>query len=99
MDISEKALSSCFTLHMDYPCESLHLTTAVKQLSCAAAIYMDISIEQDHPNELDMKICELFSFTYYGYLQPPPRILQTQDEILLANLPPNWQFICGEQVD
>ena len=99
MDISEKALSSCFTLHMDYLCKSLHLTTGIKQISCAAAIYMDISMEQDHPNELDIKICELCSFTYYEYLQPPPKILQTQDEILLANLPPNWQLICDEQVD
>ena len=73
MDISEKALSSCFTLHMDYLCESLHLTTGIKQLSCAAAIYMDISMEQDHPNELDIKIHELCSFTYYEYLQPPPK--------------------------
>ena len=58
MAISEKALS-CFTLHMDYLCESLHLTTGIQQLSCAAAIYMDISMEQGHPNELDIKIREL----------------------------------------
>ena len=98
MDISEKALSSCFTLHIDYLCESLHLTIGIKQLSCAAAIYMDISMEQDHPNVLDIKIHELYSFTYYKYLQPPPKIFQTQDEILLANLPLNWQLICDEQV-
>ena len=71
MDISEKALSSFFTLQMDYLCESLHLTTGIKQLSCAAAIYMDISMEQDHPNELDIKIHELCSSTNYEYLQSP----------------------------
>ena len=45
---------------------------------------MDISMEQDHPNELDIKIHELCSFTYYEYLQPPPKILQAQDKISLA---------------
>ena len=68
MDMSEKVnlkrQSSCFTLHMDYPCKSLHLTTGIKQLSCAAAIFIDISMEQDHPNELDIKIYKLCSFTY-----------------------------------
>ena len=84
---------------MDYLCESLHLTTDIEHHSCAAAIYLDISLEHGHPNNLDVHIRNLCSFTYYELLVPPPRVLQTQDEILLANLPPNWQLICDEQVD
>ena len=99
MDISQKALASCFTLHMDYLCESPHLTMDIKHLSCDAAIYLDISLENSHPNNLDVHIRNLCSFTYYESLIPPPKVLQTQDEILLANLPPNWPLICGEQVD
>ena len=30
---------------------------------------------------------------------PPPAVLETQDEILLANLPPKWQLVCDNQID
>ena len=30
---------------------------------------------------------------------PPPAVLETQDEILLANLPPTWQLVCDNQID
>ena len=30
---------------------------------------------------------------------PPPAVLETQDEILLANLPPTWQLLCDNQID
>ena len=41
-------------------------------------------------------MCE---FTYYEHFIPPPAILETQDEILLANLPPKWQLVCDNQID
>ena len=39
------------------------------------------------------------SFTYYEHFTPPPAVLETQDEILLANLPPKWQLVCDNQID
>ena len=41
MDITDSALESCSTYHMDHLCENLHVTTDVKELNCAIAIYMD----------------------------------------------------------
>ena len=33
------------------------------------------------------------------HFTPPPAVLETQDEILLANLPPKWQLVCDNQID
>ena len=41
MDVTDAALESCSTYHMDHLCENLHVTTDVKELNCAIAIYMD----------------------------------------------------------
>ena len=41
-------------------------------------------------------MCE---FTYYEHITPPTAVLETQDEILLANLCPKWQLVCDNQID
>ena len=61
-------------------------------LSCAAALFQIKSPD----NVVVHEVCQI---TYYEYLQPPPAILETQDEILLANLPPTWQLVCDNQID
>ena len=43
--------------------------------------------------------CEICSILYYEHLQPPPMALETQDEILLSNLPPTWQLVCDNEID
>ena len=101
MDITDAALDSCRTYHMDHLCENLHLTTDVNELNCAIAIYMD-SVETSnlppaHIRNIIKKTCK---FTYHEVLYPTPTTLQTQDEILLANFPTdNWQLICDETTD
>ena len=47
----------------------------------------------------DSLICSICEFTYYKHFTPPPAVLETQDEILLANLPPKWQLVCDNQID
>lgn len=91
IDLTQHQLDSCLQLHMDHLCPNLRLTASTNVLSCAAAIF------QTHPNdELIRKLCD---FTYHEHLQPAPAILETQDEILLANLPPTWQLLCDNQID
>ena len=41
MDVTDAASDSCNTYHMDHLCENLHVTTDVKELKCAIAIYMN----------------------------------------------------------
>ena len=60
-------------------------------LSCAAAVF------QTTPD--DSLICSICQFTYYEHFTPPPAVLETQDKILLANLPPKWQLVCDNQID
>ena len=101
MDITDAALDSCHTYHMDHLCENLHLTTDVQELNCAIAIYMDSvetsNLKPDHIRTIIRKTCK---FTYHEVLYPTPTTLQTQDEILLANFPThNWQLICDETTD
>ena len=92
MEVNQKQLDSCLQLHMDYLCANLRLTASTKVLSCAAALFQ-IKFPD---NVVFHEVCQI---TYYEYLQPPPAILETQDEILLANLPPTWQLVCDNQID
>ena len=78
-------------MHTDYLCPNLRLTASTHVLSCAAAVF------QTTPD--DSLICSICQFTYYEHFTPPPVILETQDEILLANLPPKWQLVCDNQID
>ena len=84
-------MNSCLKLHTDYLCSNLRLTASTHVLSCAAAVF------QTTPD--DNLICSLCEFTYYEYFTPPPAVLETQDEILLVNLPPKWQLVCDNQID
>ena len=84
-------MNSCLKLHTDYLCPNLRITASTQVLSCAAAVF------QSKPN--DNLICDLCDITYHEYICPPPAVLETQDEILLANLSPTWQLVCDNQID
>ena len=84
-------MNSCLKLHTDYLCPNLRITASTQVLSCAAAVF------QSKPN--DNLIRDLCDITYHEYIHPPPAVLETQDEILLANLPPTWQLVCDNQID
>ena len=47
----------------------------------------------------DSLIPSICQFIYYEHFTPPPVVLETQDEILLANLLPKWQLLCDNQID
>ena len=101
MDISDAALESCNTYHMDHLCENLHVTTDVKKLNCAISIYMDsVETSSFSPKEIQTTIKTKCKFTYHEVLHPTSTTLQTQDEILFANFPTKyWQLICDEITD
>ena len=102
MDITDAALASCHTYHMDFfLCENLHLRTDFKEFTCAIAIYMD-SVETSslEPRHVQQIIKDRCNFTYHEVLHPTPTILQTQDEILIVNSAnTNWQLVCDEIMD
>ena len=101
MDVTDSALESCSTYHMDHLCENLHVTTDVKELNCAIAIYMDSVETSTHSAKHIQNIIKTkCRFIYHEVLHPTPTTLQTQDEILFANFPSeNWQLICDEITD
>ena len=101
MDVTDSALESCSTYHMDHLCENLHVTTDVKELNCAIAIYMDSVETSSHSAKHIQNIIKTkCRFIYHEVLHPTPTTLQTQDEILFANFPSeNWQLICDEITD
>ena len=101
MDVTDAALDSCNTYHMDHLCENLHVTTDVKELNCAIAIYMDSVETSSHSAKHIQNIIKTkCRFIYHEVLHPTPTTLQTQDEILFANFPSeNWQLICDEITD
>ena len=101
MDITEAALDSCETYHMDYLCENLHLTTDIHMLSCAVAIFIDSTETTSlQPTELNSIIQQQCNVTYHEVLNPTPTTLQTQDEIFLANFQTySWQLLCKEISD
>ena len=91
-DVTDAALDSCNTYHMDHLCENLHVTTDVKELNCAIAIYMDSVETSSHSAKHIQNIIKTkCRFIYHEVLHPTPTTLQTQDEILFANFPSeNW---------
>ena len=96
MDVTDAALESCNTYHMDHLCENLHITTDIKELNCAIALVETSSIPACQIQNIIKTKCR---FTYH-VLHPTPTTLQTQDEILFANFPSeNWQLICDEITD
>ena len=101
MDVTDSALESCSTYHMDHLCENLHVTTDVKELNCAIAIYMDSVETSSHSAKHIQNIIKTkCRFMYHEVLHPTPTTLQTQDEILFANFPSeNWQLICDKITD
>ena len=60
-------------------------------LSCAATVF------QTYPD--DNLIHTLYDFTYYEHFTQPPAVLETQNKILLANLPLKWKLVCDNQID
>ena len=91
IDLTQHQLNFCLKLHTDYLCPNLRLTASTHVLSCAAAVF------QTNPD--DNLIHNLCEFTYYEHFTPLPAVLETQDEILLVNLPPKWQLVCDNQID
>ena len=91
IDLTQHQLNSCLKLHTDYLCPNLRLTASTHVLSCTVAVF------QTSPD--DSLICSICKFTYYEHFMPPPAVLETQDEILLANLPPKWQLVCDNQIN
>ena len=89
--MNQHQLNSCLKLHADYLCPYLRLTASTHVLSCAAAVF------QTTPD--DSHIRSICQFTYYEHFTPPPVVLETQDEIVFANLPPKWQLVCDNQID
>ena len=70
---------------------NLRLIASTHVFSCATVVF------QTTPD--DSLICSICQFTYYEHFTPPPAVLETQDEILLANLPPKWQLVGNNQLD
>ena len=91
IDLDQHQLNSCLKLYTDYLCPNLRLTASTHVLSCAAAVFLT--------TQYDSLICSICQFTYYKHFTPPLAVLETQDEILLANLPPKWQLVCDNQID
>ena len=101
MDVTDSALESCSTYHMDHLCENLHVTTDVKELNCAIAIYIySVETSSHSAKHIQNIIKTKCRFIYHEVLHPTLTTLQTQDEILFANFPSeNWQLICDEITD
>ena len=91
IDLDQHQLNSCLKLHTYYLCPNLRLTASTHVLSCAAVLF------QTTPD--DSLICSICQFTYYEHFTPAPAVLETQDEVLLANLPPKCQLVCDNQID
>ena len=91
IDLSEEQLSSCLHQHENYLCSNIRFTASTQKLSCAAALF-----QVKPPDDIVRERC---SITYYEHLEPSPMVLETQDEILLANLPPTWQLVCDNEID
>ena len=85
--LDEQDLNSCVKIHDQYYCGTGFLTQYKGKQSCAIAVFR---------NETQAVLRDLCEFNYYYDIVPTPKIITSQSEVLIANLPLPWIFHCEE---
>ncbi len=78
-------LDKCFVLEVKYLCANSFLVQQSADHTCESAIYFNMS------PEIVKNSCTFETFTDF---QPPPETLETETEVLLANVETRWRFNC-----
>ena len=87
-EISLAQLSSCVLYSDLYLCEQYILQLHKSAITCASALYWNTNAQVIAQN------CE---FRYIHKFTPPPCLLESEKNVLLANMGDTWQFRCSSQ--
>ena len=85
VEFTNAQMDDCISHDAIWTCDSLLLQTHQSKMSCLAAIYWDYDYEV---------IKGLCHFEYFHNVQPQPQILESEQQILMANLDVPWSFDC-----
>ena len=85
VEFTNAQMDDCVNHDEIWTCDSLLLQTHQSKMSCLAAIYWDY----DH--EIIKGLC---NFEYFHNVQPQPQVLESEQQILMANLDTPWSFDC-----
>ena len=87
LTFKHEELGACTHFDRSYFCENVFLIRERIKENCETALFY---------NETAQVIRKLCNFEYYSNIQVEPRILSTDKELLLANVPLPWKFECEE---
>ena len=87
--LSNADLQSCPKVASTYYCSNMLLEKLHSVPSCLSSLYFG------HDTSTIIKNCDI---KYYFNFTPPPEILETETEVLLANLPEPWLVSCRNEL-
>ena len=85
VEFTHAQMDDCIVHDEIWTCDALLLQTHQSKMSCLAAIYWDYDYEV---------VKGLCNFEYFHNIQPQPTILESDEQILMANLDIPWSFDC-----
>ena len=85
VEFSTVQMDSCSNHDQIWTCDTILLQTHHSKVSCLAAIYWNYESDQ---------IKELCQFDYFHKINPQPVVLESDNNILMANLDTPWSFDC-----
>ena len=85
VEFTSVQMDNCVAHDEIWTCDSLLLQTHHSKVSCLAAIYWE------HDSEAIKQLCD---FDYFHKISPQPTLLESENNILMANLDIPWSFDC-----
>lgn len=85
VEFTSVQMDNCVSHDEIWTCDSLLLQTHHSKVSCLAAIYWE------HDSEAIKQLC---NFEYFHNISPRPVVLESENNILMANLDVPWSFDC-----
>ncbi len=87
VEMTKEQLSRCAKINRLFLCAGTVLVQTSTEKQCLSAVFA---------NERADKVKGLCTFTI-STGKPKPQLIETEEEVLLANVPENWDFLCDSQ--
>ncbi len=87
--LSKHSLDRCTHIAATYYCETLHYRGHTSEHSCASAIFYFADSKE---------ILAKCDFVYFHQHDPRPQILDSQEYLLLSNVPKPWHLLCDKDL-
>ena len=88
IELNPAQLQNCQRIDLLYLCEDPLVQLSQRALTCSSAIFFN------HKPDIVNKHCD---FRYIHQVEPPPCVLESDNQILLSNIGEHWSFRCDSE--